>query len=84
MRQFAALFRGTLTTETMLVQMLNDTIPDCEAVAEFMAELHPAMAYLAVPTRPPTESWIEPANEAVVNAAYQVFQARLPRVELLT
>jgi wyosine [tRNA(Phe)-imidazoG37] synthetase (radical SAM superfamily) len=84
MREFAGNFIGTLTTETMLVHMLNDTLPELESVAEFISELGPAIAYISVPTRPPAEPWVEPASEEALNLAYQIFRARLPRVELLT
>jgi len=83
MRQFAATFKGTLTTETMLVHMLNDTIKDLESVAAFVGELRPVTAYIAVPIRPPCEPWVEPADKESINTAYQVFRARLPHVELL-
>jgi wyosine [tRNA(Phe)-imidazoG37] synthetase (radical SAM superfamily) len=83
MRQFAATFKGTLTTETMLVHMLNDTVQDLESVAAFVSELRPAIADLAVPTRPPCEPWVEPAGEESINTAYQIFQSRLPHIELL-
>jgi wyosine [tRNA(Phe)-imidazoG37] synthetase (radical SAM superfamily) len=83
MRQFAATFQGTLTTETMLVHMLNDHVSDLESIAVFISELRPATAYIAVPTRPPAEPWVEPASEEVVNSAYQIFGARLAHVELL-
>jgi wyosine [tRNA(Phe)-imidazoG37] synthetase (radical SAM superfamily) len=84
MREFAGGFAGTLTTETMLVHMLNDSLPELESVAEFVGELRPAIAYIAVPTRPPAEPWVEPPDEAALNSAYQIFRTRLPRVELLT
>ena len=84
MREFAGNFTGTLTTETMLVHMVNDSLPELEAVAEFISGLRPAIAYISVPTRPPAEPWVEPPDEATLNSAYQIFRARLPRVELLT
>jgi wyosine [tRNA(Phe)-imidazoG37] synthetase (radical SAM superfamily) len=42
-------------------------------------------AYVAVPTRPPTEKYIKPAREEVVNVAFQVFSEKLgvDRVECL-
>jgi len=83
MRQFAGAFKGTLTSETMLVHMLNDPVQDLESIAAFVDELRPAIAYLAVPTRPPAEPWVEPASEESTNTAYQISQARLPHVELL-
>jgi wyosine [tRNA(Phe)-imidazoG37] synthetase (radical SAM superfamily) len=84
MRQFAAQFRGTLTTETMLVRMLNDSPDQIEAVAQFVAELKPAIAYLAVPTRPPAEPWVEPATEDTLNCAFQIFCRHCAAVEFLT
>ena len=43
------------------------------------------MAYLAVPTRPPAESWVRPAKEETLNGAFQVFSEKLgaERVEYL-
>ncbi|MCG3146923.1 MAG: hypothetical protein PCFJNLEI_00358 [Verrucomicrobiae bacterium] len=84
LRQFAAQFRGTLTTETMLVRMLNDSPDQIEAVARFVAEIKPATAYLAVPTRPPAEPWVEPPTEDALNCAYQIFRRYCAAVELLT
>lgn len=51
--------------------------------AAFISGLRPRKAYLAVPTRPPTEVWCEPPDETIVNAAYQIFAERLPDVECL-
>jgi wyosine [tRNA(Phe)-imidazoG37] synthetase (radical SAM superfamily) len=84
MRQFAAQFRGTLATETMLVRMLNDSPDQIEAVAQFVAELKPATAYLAVPIRPPAEPWVEPPTEDTLNSAFQIFRRHCAAVELLT
>lgn len=83
MEAFAARFDGFLATETMLVKGIND----CESViaetAAFIATLRPQKAYLAIPTRPPTELWSEPPDETVVNAAYQLFADHVPSVECL-
>jgi wyosine [tRNA(Phe)-imidazoG37] synthetase (radical SAM superfamily) len=84
MLQFAAEFRGELATETMLIQDVNDAEPAIEKVAAFVERLRPAVAYIAVPTRPPAEPWVCPAAENAVNRAFQRFAERLPRVELLT
>ena len=83
MRLFAAKFNGTLTTETMMVKDVNDDEDELEAIASFLAELQPDVAYIAVPTRPPAERWVEPASEESLNAAYQIFSEHLNHVELL-
>ena len=55
-------------------------------IAVFLGELDGLKkAYIAVPTRPPTEKWVRPAREEIVNLAYQIFSERLgaERVEYL-
>jgi len=84
MLRFAAAFAGELATETMLVQGVNDGEASIDATAAFLERLRPHVAYVAVPTRPPAEPWVRPADEEAVNRAFQRFAARLPRVELLT
>jgi wyosine [tRNA(Phe)-imidazoG37] synthetase (radical SAM superfamily) len=83
MLEFASEFQGRLVTETMLVAGLNDSEEQIEAVARFLARLRPATAYLAVPTRPPAESWVRAPTEEVLNRAYQLLTAARERVELL-
>ena len=84
MLQFATEFRGELATETMLVKDVNDGHSAIDAVATFVERLRPAIAYIAAPTRPPAEPWVQPASEEATNRAFQRFAERLPRVELLT
>jgi wyosine [tRNA(Phe)-imidazoG37] synthetase (radical SAM superfamily) len=45
--------------------------------------LKPAIAYLAIPTRPPAVTTITAASEQVINMAYQIFSKRLSSVEHL-
>jgi wyosine [tRNA(Phe)-imidazoG37] synthetase (radical SAM superfamily) len=84
MLRFASEFQGELATETMLVRGLNDTDAAIEAVAAFLERLRPRIAYVAVPTRPPSEPWVLPASEEAINRAFQRFAERLSHVELLT
>jgi len=83
MLTFAEAYRGELATETMLVRGVNDDAAHLADVAAFLAQLRPAKAYLAVPTRPPAEPWAEPPPDEVVNQAFQLLRARLAHVELL-
>jgi wyosine [tRNA(Phe)-imidazoG37] synthetase (radical SAM superfamily) len=80
---FAAGFRGTLITETMLVDHVNDGEDELRHTAAFVGDLHPRTAYLAVPTRPPVERWAVPPGESVLARAYEVFRTWHPRVEML-
>jgi len=82
MIQFARFFQGELATETMIIRGVNDDVQEINKIADFLAELKPDKAYLAIPTRPPAER-IEPATEQALNTAYQTFVKRLSKVEYL-
>lgn len=81
--KFARHFKGELVTETMLVQSVNDSDGQIKEVAEFLARLKPATAYLAAPIRPPAEKWVSAPAEERLNRAYHTFAERLDRVEYL-
>jgi len=83
MLTFAEAYRGELVTETMLVRGINDDAAHLADVTSFLAQLQPAKAYLAVPTRPPAELWAVSPSEEVVNRAFQLLRARVDPVELL-
>lgn len=80
---FAQEFTGTLATETMLVNGMNDDDESLSAVAEFLADLQPSIAYVAAPTRPPAESWVRVPDESALHRAYQIFDSKLDKVEYL-
>jgi wyosine [tRNA(Phe)-imidazoG37] synthetase (radical SAM superfamily) len=84
MRKFAAEYPGTLISETMLLAGINDGSDALTAVADFLAELRPRTAYLAVPVRPTSVAGIRGADEAALIRAHALFAARLAEVELLT
>ncbi len=83
MREFAASFSGTLVTETMLVRGLNDTDDHARQLAEFLAELRPAAAYLSIPVRPPAEEWVQVPAEETINRFYQIVSDGADHVEYL-
>jgi wyosine [tRNA(Phe)-imidazoG37] synthetase (radical SAM superfamily) len=82
-RQFASDFSGRLVTETMLVRGVNDQPEHLAEVAQFLSELHPSVAYLSIPTRPPAEDWVGPPAEEDLNRAYQILSERVESVEYL-
>ncbi|MFW6140502.1 MAG: radical SAM protein [Acidobacteriota bacterium] len=81
--KFASLFKGDLTTETMLVQNVNDQTENIEQDADFIAGLNPKISYISIPTRPPAEDWVKPASEFAINSAYQIFKKKNIDVEYL-
>ncbi|MBI3950196.1 MAG: radical SAM protein [Acidobacteria bacterium] len=83
MLEFAKVYRGTLVTEMMLVKDVNDSPDQLKDVADFLAQLKPTKAYLAIPIRPPAEAWVRLPDEKAINQAYQIFHERIDGVEWL-
>jgi wyosine [tRNA(Phe)-imidazoG37] synthetase (radical SAM superfamily) len=86
LRDFANDFEGVLISETMLIDRV-DYGNEFEKTADFLGHLKRLdKAYVAIPTRPPTERWVKPAREETLNVAFQAFSNRLgqDRVEYLT
>jgi wyosine [tRNA(Phe)-imidazoG37] synthetase (radical SAM superfamily) len=83
MLEFANSYAGELVTETMLVKGLNDSDALLRDIAGFLARLRPATTYLAVPTRPPAEEWVQPPPEEIINRAYYILHERIDHVEYL-
>lgn len=82
-RQFASDFAGTLVTETMLVDGINDSEASISGVAGFIAGINASISYLAVPTRPTAASGIRAPDEYTLNHCYQIMADALPNVEYL-
>jgi len=83
MLEFAKVYRGELVTETMLVEGINDSDALVSEVADFLSRFRPARAYLAIPTRPPAEEWVQPPSEETINRAYQILNEEIEQVEYL-
>jgi wyosine [tRNA(Phe)-imidazoG37] synthetase (radical SAM superfamily) len=83
MLEFVGAYTGELVTETMLVEGVNDSADCIGEVADFLAQLKPARAYLSIPTRPPAEEWVRAPGEEVINRAYQILSERVGQVECL-
>lgn len=83
MWEFADAFKGRLVTETMVLDGQNDDERTLRSIASFVGDLHPATAYLAVPTRPPAEPWARSPSADTLTRAYEVFRGLAGQVELL-
>ncbi len=82
--EFANTYSGTLVTETMLVDGVNDFADEISLIAEFIGKINPAKAYISVPTRPPAEPWVAPPSEKNILVAYNLFTEYIgDKVELL-
>lgn len=80
---FAQAYAGELVTETMLLRGSNDEEAHLERLAETIARFRPARAYLAIPTRPPTEPWVSIPDGERLTRAYGTYAEQIDDVELL-
>ena len=56
---------------------INDGRDEVERIADFLVRLSPDNSYISIPTRPPAEKWVTPAEERAINMAYQIFDRGL-------
>jgi wyosine [tRNA(Phe)-imidazoG37] synthetase (radical SAM superfamily) len=80
---FTEIYSGHLDTETMLVEGVNDTEDELVRVAAFLKRLNPQKAYLSVPSRPPSESWVRIPSKKTLAKAYAIFDKQVNTVEYL-
>jgi len=71
--EFSNMFKGTLATETMLVQGVNDGEEEIKRIADFISGLKSPKSYVSIPTRPPAEKEVTPPDVNSINRAYQLF-----------
>jgi len=76
-------YTGILCTETMILNGLNDSIENITALAERINAIKPERAYLAIPTRPPVETFVKPPDPEKLNVAWQIFNKMHINAEFL-
>ena len=80
---FSKEYKGKLITESMLINNIMFMPENIEKTADFISAVNPNTSYLAVPTRPPTEKWIQAPTELELFNAYLFFEAKDINVEYL-
>ena len=80
--EFGKEYRGKLVTETMLIGNIEYG-DEIDRIGEFLHELNPSIAYVAIPTRPPAEKWVVPPDEKFMMSFYEKFSKKVRRVEYL-
>jgi len=81
---FSKKYNGILSTETMLINNINDNLLEFEKIADFISNIKSYKSYISIPIRPPAEKHVKPAEEVDINIAYQIFKERGIVTELLT
>ncbi len=61
--EFSREYRGSLWPEVMLIHDVNDTEEALPALAAAFRKIEPDCIHLNLPSRPPAESWVRPADE---------------------
>ena len=56
-------YSGKLWVEIMLIRDLNDTETALRDIAAVLRPIRPDQVHLNLPTRPPAETWVQPADE---------------------
>lgn len=80
---FSREYEGQFLTETMLVKGINDQKSELKKIADFIKNLNTDHSYIAVPTRPPAEKFVQKAEPEKINMAYQIFNSRNIKTEYL-
>jgi wyosine [tRNA(Phe)-imidazoG37] synthetase (radical SAM superfamily) len=80
---FSEEFKGRLVSETMLVEGVNDSAGDMLQTASLVSSVHPSIAYISIPTRPPAVSSVVPPSELIINEAFQIFSEKGLNTELI-
>jgi wyosine [tRNA(Phe)-imidazoG37] synthetase (radical SAM superfamily) len=68
----------------MLVKGLNDGFEEVAGIAAFLREIKPCKSYISIPTRPPSERGVEPADAKTLAIACELLGERSVKAELLT
>jgi wyosine [tRNA(Phe)-imidazoG37] synthetase (radical SAM superfamily) len=65
-------YPGQLWIEVMLVKGLNDSPEALRKIAAALKEIKPDQVHLLLPDRPPSENWVQPADETGVQQAHTI------------
>jgi wyosine [tRNA(Phe)-imidazoG37] synthetase (radical SAM superfamily) len=69
---FSAEYEGQLWIEVVLISGVNDSEGSLRDLADVIGRIGPDQVHLNLPTRPPAESWVEPAGEEVITMARSI------------
>lgn len=81
--EFKEIYNGTLVTETMLIDGMNDNEDELIKVAHFIVKVDPEIAYLTIPTRPTPLKNIHSPEKLKTIYAYKIIKSIYSHTELL-
>jgi len=75
--EFVEDFKGIISSGTMLIDRI-DYRDEFGNIADYLKVLKKLdKVYIATPTRPPAERWVQPAKQQVLNEAFQAFSKKI-------
>lgn len=81
--QFSKKFRGTLTTETMLIKNFNDNENEIKQLGNFISTIKRNASYFMTPIYPPAENnAVSPDEEKLKNLS-EIIKANIPKSMML-
>jgi wyosine [tRNA(Phe)-imidazoG37] synthetase (radical SAM superfamily) len=81
--EFKEIYNGTLVTETMLIDGMNDNEDELIKVAHFIVKVDPEIAYLTIPTRPTPLTNIHRPERVKTKNVYRIVKSIFNNTELL-
>jgi wyosine [tRNA(Phe)-imidazoG37] synthetase (radical SAM superfamily) len=82
-REFTGTFEGVLTTETMLIKNVNDSLEEIGRVGDYLDTVKRSASYFTIPTRPPVEQYAVPPEPRVLEELAKVIRRTIPKSEML-
>jgi wyosine [tRNA(Phe)-imidazoG37] synthetase (radical SAM superfamily) len=73
---FRKAYRGRLWPEVMLIKGMNDTEAALLDIAAVLDQIGPDLVHIALPTRPPAETWVEPPDQEGLMRALAILGRR--------
>jgi wyosine [tRNA(Phe)-imidazoG37] synthetase (radical SAM superfamily) len=80
---FSESFGGVLTTETMLVKNVNDTLDEVRSIGEYLTGLKRTKSYFAIPIRPPAERYAVAPDPYTLSEISNLVRNTIPYSEML-
>lgn len=81
--QFSKKFRGTLTTETMLIKNFNDNENEMKQLGNFLNTIKRNASYFMTPIYPPAENYAVSPDEKTLKDLSEIIKANIPNSMLL-
>ncbi|MDO9085149.1 MAG: radical SAM protein [Anaerolineaceae bacterium] len=73
LKLFRQEYHGKLWIEVMLIKDLNDSAETLTEIASHLRDIQPDEVHILLPTRPPVEPWVKPADKDGIQRAIDIF-----------